>query len=256
MKHKNKPKKSLGQHFLTSPKAVEAALAAADLKKSDTVLEIGPGEGILTSALLISVDNVIAVEKDEQLVTQLEQTFATPIVEKRLDIIGADILNFDTESLPAGYKVVANIPYYLTGAIIRKFMTAPNQPERVVLMVQKEVAERIIAADGKESVLSISVKAYGTPRFIKRVAAGSFRPAPKVDSAIIAIENINWNNFETGEQEKTFFNILKSGFTSKRKMLKNNLDLTEDQFQTCGISGTLRPEKVNLETWLCLAKNI
>src|SRR3989344_4154177 len=164
-----KKKKSLGQHFLTDQTVLQIIIATARLTTNDTVLEIGPGLGNLTKALLATGACVIAVEKDDRLINRLTEKFAAAIKNKQLELIHADLLDLDlTYKLQATtYKLIANIPYYLTGQIIRQFLTATNQPQSMTLMLQKEVAERIVAADGKESLLSISVKAYGAPHYIQ-----------------------------------------------------------------------------------------
>ncbi len=216
-------KKSLGQNFLTSTRAIEKIIEAADLKADDVVLEVGPGKGVLTEKLLEKAGKVIAVEKDDQLIPFLKAKFIHEITSGKFELIHGDILDSTDYQLPTtNYKLVANIPYYITGIFLRKFLSEKNQPSMMVLMLQREVAQRIIARDGKESILSISVKAYGTPRYVETVKAGSFVPAPKVDSAIIAIENISKDFFQS-ISEDNFFEILKAGFGSKRKFLKNNL---------------------------------
>lgn len=250
-------KKSLGQHFLNSPSALSAIRDASDAHADDIVLEIGPGKGALTEPLLILASKVIAVEKDHTLVTYLRERFGELITAGRLDLIEQDILDFNPEALAfydLTYKVIANIPYYITGAIIKKFLSAQHQPERMVLLIQKEVAERIIAKDGKESILSLSVKAYGEPHYVETVKRGAFTPPPTVDSAIICIKNISRANF-TDISEEQFFSLIKKGFSSKRKMLKNNIDADVAQLTACGISEKARAEDVTLKQWLCLASH-
>ncbi len=250
-------KKSLGQHFLTSQGALRAIVDSANLNKKDVVLEIGPGKGILTEALLEKVGQVIAVEKDRELFLWLGIQFADAIRSKKLILLNEDILDFE----PKGdYKIVANIPYNITGAIIEKFLTAKNQPSDMVLLVQKEVAERIVAKDGKESILSLSVKVYGEPKYIQTVKAGSFNPAPKVDSAILQISNISRDKFKKEKiSEENFFKVIKTGFAHKRKTISNNLKMFEVSLRTleaCGARATDRAEDLALNQWLCLAKNI
>lgn len=223
-------KKSLGQNFLNSEAALMKIRDAADPMANDVILEIGPGLGALTKILLAFAGKVIAVEKDDQLYETLGTLFSAECAAGKLNLVHGDILEFDPETLRvyddgllATYKLVANIPYNITGAIIEKFLSTTFQPSDMVILVQKEVAERIIARDGKESILSIAVKAYGTPRYVATVKAGSFTPAPKVDSAIIAIENISRNHFTNKHHEEVFFQIVKAGFAHKRKMLAGNL---------------------------------
>ncbi|MEK7091716.1 MAG: rRNA adenine N-6-methyltransferase family protein, partial [Patescibacteria group bacterium] len=151
------------------------------------------------------------------------------------------------------YKLVANIPYYLTGQIIRQFLTTTNPPSLMVLMLQKEVAERI-ARDKKESLLSLSVKAYGQAHYVKTVPAGSFRPIPKVDSAILLIDQISRQHFSDVKMESKFFDLLHRGFSHKRQLLKNNLGLSAEQLEVCGIPAKARAENLSLADWLCLLK--
>ena len=256
-------KKSLGQHFLTSTGAVDAIIDAADIVGDDIVLEIGPGKGVLTEKLVFFAGKVIAVEKDRDLIPVLEEKFKKEIKKGRFELLERDVLEFDPSVLEfydSKYKLVANIPYYITGQLIRKFLEAKFQPERMVLMLQKEVAERIVAKDGKESVLSISVKAYGTPHYIQTVKAGSFFPIPNVDSAILLIDNISKDFFEDTVSEEDFFKMLKSGFKSKRKKLSSNLTEVADKekikeiFEQRGISDNIRAEDIPYLEWKELAK--
>lgn len=258
-------KKSLGQHFLWSDKALKSIRDAADPKSDDIILEIGPGEGVLTEILIGFAGKVVAVEKDDELYEFLKTHFEPAIEKGRLDLVHGDILDFDPETLSfykdLTYKIVANIPYNITGAIFRKFLSASYQPERMVMLVQKEVAERIVARDGKESILSISVKAYGTPQYVETVKAGSFSPPPKVDSAIIAIEDIS-KTFFNSFSEEAFFEMLRAGFASKRKKLSSNLSVIYDKqrvgevFSALGLSDNTRAEDVNIETWQRLAREL
>ena len=250
-------KKSLGQHWLTSVGAINKIIESANLKIREIVLEIGPGQGVLTKALLDRGVVVIAVEKDRDLIVQLKQKFAREIAVKQLQLVEGDILNFKLTTI---YKIVANIPYNITGAIIEKFLTAKNQPRSMTLLVQKEVAERIVAKDSKESILSLSVKVFGTPKYIQTVKAGSFNPPPKVDSAILQITNISRNKFKTSKTtEEKFFRVVKTGFAHKRKTIANNLNWSKldfDQLGVCGVRPTDRAEDLALDQWFCLARNI
>lgn len=255
----------LGQHFLRSSKALDAILEAGDTNPGDFVLEIGPGKGVLTRFLLGEVSKVIAIEKDETLCAVLRETFADEIATGKLDLIEGDVLDFNPDALAThlpefDYKLIANIPYYITGAIIRKFLTAAMQPECMVLLVQKEIAERI-ARDEKESILSISVKAYGTPRYIAKVPAGAFAPPPKVDSAVLLIENIS-RDFFKGIDEEFFFEVVRLGFSSKRKMLAGNLsarfskETVLEAFSKCGLDAKIRAEDLSIERWKELVRKI
>jgi len=250
-----KAKKSLGQNWLVNEKVVEKLVSTAKISPSvgggETVLEAGPGEGVLTAALLEAGAQVVAVEKDDRLQTVLTEKFKAEILSGQLKLIPGDILKFDPILINQPYKIVANLPYYLTGEFIKKFLTTKAKPTAMVLMLQQAVAERIIAKNGKESVLSISVKAYGQPRLVQRVKRGNFRPVPKVDSAIVAIEQIGDQNFKKCD-EKKFFQILKTGFGQKRKKLKNNLKLTDKMLVAYGDK---RAEDLQLKDWLKLCAN-
>lgn len=253
-------KKSLGQNFLRSKSALTAIIDAGDIVADDIILEIGPGKGVLTKELLKFAGKVIAIEKDAELIENLQLKFAEEIKDGRLDLINADILDFNPEILSfydLEYKVIANIPYYITGAIIRKFLSTNKQPTRMVLMLQREVAKRIVARDRKESILSLSVKVYGTPKYITTVKKESFSPQPKVDSAILLIENIS-KDFFSGFSEEKFFTIIKSAFGSKRKTLRNTLsvlfgDKVESILIKSGINPKSRAEDMTLEDWRSLS---
>lgn len=292
-----KAKKSLGQNFLKSELALKKIIEAGEVRKDDVILEIGPGKGALTKQLLAYSCQLIAIEKDRDLYEFLKDKFQKEIEEKKLILINEDILKIDplTVSPLAGgeetpmirgvrgveYKLIANIPYNITGAILKKFLTAKNQPERMVLMVQHEVATRILARDGKESILSISVKAYGEPKMVMKVNKRYFSPAPKVDSAIIEIKNISRQFFDrnnTSPQpspykgeggngavqdknlnslafEEKFWEIVKSGFAHKRKKLSSNLKgvLSPEKLSSVNL-GDKRAEDLTLSDWLELAK--
>ena len=255
-----KYKQSLGQHFLNSKSILNTIRDASDVSAEDVILEIGPGRGSLTKILIIFAGKVIAVEKDRELVSYLKEKFSEEIKHSRLEVLEKDILDFDLNTISFykdfNYKVVANIPYYITGAILKKFLTAICQPRLMVLMIQKEVAQRIVARDGKESVLSLSVKAHGKPRIIKTVSKKYFTPKPKVDSAILLIENIS-NDFFKKIDEKRFFELIKGGFAHKRKILIKNLSegsLSDRKkleliFKKIGISENIRAENLTLDNW-------
>lgn len=267
-------KKHLGQHFLTSQKALFDMVTAGEIKSGDLVLEIGPGKGVLTKELLEKGAHVIAIEKDTELIPLLKEKFEKEIDSGKLIILHKDILQFNPTNYLllttySSYKLIANIPYYITGAIIEQFLGATHQPSIMVLLIQKEVAERIIARDqlsgnlgGKQSILSIAVSAYGTPKIISKVPAGAFFPPPKVDSAIIAISNIS-RDFFTDTDEKHFFEILKFCFGRKRKQLLGNLtEYLEDRtkalsvLQKADIPEKARPETLSKEDWKRLVQHI
>jgi 16S rRNA (adenine1518-N6/adenine1519-N6)-dimethyltransferase len=269
-------KKHLGQHFLTSQKALFDMVTAGDIHENDLVLEIGPGKGVLTKELLEKDAQVIAIEKDIELLPLLKEKFEKELQTGQLQILPKDILLFDPSILKEykkkknnQYKIIANIPYYITGAIIEQFLGASFQPERMVLLIQKEVAERIIARDqksgnlgGKQSILSIAVSVYGTPKIISKVPAGAFFPPPKVDSAIIAITNISRDFFKE-TNEKLFFEVLKFCFGKKRKQLLGSLseylgdrNKASSVLQKSDISEKSRPESLLKEDWAKLVTQI
>ncbi len=255
-------KKSLGQHFLTSESALRTIIESAKLEKGEQVFEIGPGKGILTEALLLAGTKVLAIEKDRELIPFLQGKFGKEIKSGQLELIEGDVLEFMTLAmgtlaknwprvpLGQGYKIVANIPYYITGAIIEGALEGENPPKMMVLLVQKEVAQRIVARDGKESILSQSVKFFGDPKLIKVVPAGAFTPPPSVDSAILSISDIK--PIEKIRSQK-LFSILKKGFAHKRKLLKSNLETTSEALIKCNIIETARAEELSTQNWHCLA---
>lgn len=255
-----KAKKSLGQHFLRDRKILKKIADFAQIEKEDTVVEVGPGEGTLTELLLERAGKIVAVEKDEKLAKQLEQKFKIQISNNKLEIICGDILKIENLLEIAklkieNYVLVGNIPYYITGVLFKKFLEAENKPKSITFVVQKEVAYRIMARDGKESILSISIKAYGKPEFGGIIKAGSFNPKPKVDSAIISIKEVNKERFKEGKiKEQKFFEILKKGFSHKRKLLIKNLGANKDIFQKCGIPEKARAENLKIEDWVSLTK--
>jgi 16S rRNA (adenine1518-N6/adenine1519-N6)-dimethyltransferase len=264
-------KKSLGQHFLRSKTAIKQIVDAAHLSPDDTVLEIGPGEGALTDALLESGARVVAVETDARCIEKLEERFALAIDKKRLLLIEGDIRNDAVQKMlfnkkycgTLPYKLVANIPYYITGMLFRLFLETLRQPTRIVFLVQKEVAQLIVAKDHKEGILSLAVKAYGTPRYVATVKREAFTPPPKVDSAIIAIEDISRARLE-GLPDEDYFRVIKAGFGAKRKMLLGNLskefgtprETLETIFRDIGIDAHARGEDLAAPKWLLLAKSI
>ncbi len=251
-------KKSLGQNFLLSRAPIHKMIGECLVTRSDTVLEIGPGKGILTRELLATGARVIAVEKDDLLIPILHETFKSETDSGQLNLIHGDILNLSTSNLQLttnSYKLIANIPYYITGEIIRKFLESDNQPSCMALLVQKEVAERIVARDAKESILSISVKAYGTPSYGGTVKKTSFRPIPNVDSAVIVVKNINKKNF-VNVTEKEFFKFVKTGFAHKRKQLGSNLKelISAEGLEKLNINPKVRAEDLKLKDWLAISE--
>jgi 16S rRNA (adenine1518-N6/adenine1519-N6)-dimethyltransferase len=215
-----KPARSKGQNFLVNENIYDEIVAAADLKPDDTVLEIGPGLGFLTMKLAKKVKRVIAVELDDKLANYLQMGIDAQGIEN-VEIINEDILKFNINQLPAdgAYKIVANLPYNITSIFLRLFLEAQHQPELMVLMLQKEVVERIVATPPEMSILAISIQYYAATKIIREVKAGNFWPEPKVDSAVIRLDIKK----DAPRANKIFFRIVKVGFSAKRKMLKNNL---------------------------------
>ena len=213
--------KGLGQNFLQDPFALEKIVSAAEIQSSDTVLEIGPGLGSLTRYLAVSAKEVVAVELDENLLPPLK-AILTPYQNIRL--IHGDILKISPKDLKFenDYVVVANIPYYITSAVIRHLLESESKPRRIVLTVQKEVAQRICAAPGAMSLLALSVQVYGKPRIAAHIPANAFFPAPKVDSAVLTVDIYSSPQIEE-ELMTTFFKLIKAGFSQKRKTLRNSL---------------------------------
>lgn len=244
-------KKSLGQNFLHAPNVISAMVHAGNVSSVSTVLEVGPGKGALTAKLLETSARVIAIEKDDRAIPFLKEKFAN---NTNFELIHDDILNFDEKKLPKGYILIANIPYYITGEFIRKFLESENPPLRIVVMLQKEVAKRIV--DTKESILSISVKAYGSAKYVTSVPRKFFRPMPNVDSAVLLIENISKNFFrEAGISEKSFFEVLKAGFAHKRKVVIRNLEdkidkkVLETLWENEKWPRDMRAENIPLHMW-------
>ena len=259
------PKKSLGQNFLIDASHLDRIAAAAELTAADSVLEIGPGPGTLTELLAAQAGTVVAVELDHRLISLLRADFAT---SPHVHIVHGDILELDPAALfptpPANdqYKVVANLPYYITSAVLRHLLEAASRPALAVVMVQKEVAERICAQPGDLSLLAVSVQFYATPRIVHRVPAGAFYPVPKVDSAVLRLD-VHPQPVVTDVSPQRFFNVVRAGFGQKRKQLGNSLSaglglpksVVTAALETAQIDPMRRAETVALEEWrrLCLA---
>jgi 16S rRNA (adenine1518-N6/adenine1519-N6)-dimethyltransferase len=252
-------KKSLGQHFLNSRAIPDRMCKAANLQTGDLVVEIGPGTGALTAILLEHPVTVIAIETDERAIAHLKARFDPEIRSKRLIILDADVRELDPASLGLSdhqYKVVANIPYYLSGLLFRTFLESICQPSDLVFLVQREVATRI-TRDPKSSLLSLSVAAFGNPSYICTVGKGHFTPPPKVDSAVVAVRTISRDRL-AGIDPKHFFDILHLGFGQKRKQLVGNLSrmyersLITTTLQSLGLAPTIRAEDIDLPTWVRL----
>ena len=217
-----KARKGLGQHFLIDEEVLQLITSAAELTPTDIVIEVGPGLGVLTGELAEQVGSVIAVELDSKLAGLLKQTLA-PF--NNVAIVNKNILDIDPETLLPGqnkYKVVANLPYYITSPVLRHFLEASVKPETMIVMVQKEVAEAIVAEPGQRSLLSISVQFYGKPGIVSHVPAQSFYPAPEVDSAILRIDVYPKPPVAVTD-EGSFFELVRAGFAASRKQIANSL---------------------------------
>jgi 16S rRNA (adenine1518-N6/adenine1519-N6)-dimethyltransferase len=252
----------LGQHFLTHAHYARRLAESVTVHTGETILEIGPGKGILTRELLATGAHVLAIEKDPSLVAFLAEAFGKEVSAESLTIVEGDVRDFDPASqqlLTSGYVLAANIPYYITGEILRQFLTSSHPPRAMALLMQKEVAERIVARDKKESILSLSVKAYGTPNIITKVPRGAFSPPPSVDSAILVVDQIS-KDFFSDISEKRFFEIVRAGFSSKRKLLLGNLSVFAERpvleriFLQCGLDSHVRAEDVQPSVWHALAR--
>ena len=261
-------KKSLGQHFLNSPVVSEWMCEAAEIASNDKVVEIGPGTGALTSELLKRGAVVTALEADTRAIEVLQKNFASEIANKQLVVIHQDVRTLDlgaiTDLKDHEFKVVSNIPYYLSGMLFRTLLQTPLQPSTLVYLVQKEVANRItadISRGEKESLLSLSVKAYGKPVYVRTVTRGHFTPPPKVDSAIIAVRNVSRDLF-THISEADFFKVIHLGFGQKRKQLAGNLAKEYDRevithtLSTLNLLVSTRAEDVPIEKWPTLVEKI
>ncbi len=259
------PKKSLGQNFLTSIPARMAIVEAGEIVPGDEILEVGPGKGFLTKALLETGAHVTALEKDKDLLPLLFENFSSEITAGRLTLIEGDVLSFEPEShglQATSYKLIANIPYYITGAILSRFLSHPHQPSMMVVLVQKEVAERVCARDDKESLLSLSVKAYGEPKLVYRVNKGSFNPIPSVDSAVLTISKISRKHFRNQYHEAMFFKLIHAAFAHKRKYALSNIKAVFKEvdilsmFIEAGLSEKVRAEDVTLATWIRISSSL
>ena len=246
------PKKSLGQHWLKDPEILAEIAAAAELAADDVVLEIGPGLGTLTSRLLARASAVTAVEFDGDLARKLPGQFPG----KNLTVIHEDILQFDLNQLPRGYKVVANVPYYITSKIVEKLMTAEHKPRLAVLLVQKEVAQRIAAEPGEMSILAVSAQIFAEAELDIEVPRQFFTPPPKVDSQVVVLRT-RAEPLVAPQDQKDFSRIVKAGFSAKRKKLRSSLSgglgidksATEELLKSAGISPDARAEDLAIDDW-------
>lgn len=253
-------KKHLGQNFLVDEKVYEAILDSAELKKEDTVVEVGPGTGFLTERLLEEVKKVISVEKDSDMVRILNERFGN--IEnfelEHSDILKCNLNEYDLK--PKGYKLVANIPYYITSPILKLFLQSDVPPSLIVLLVQREVAEKVCGFSGK-SLITIETQLFGKPEIIGTVDPHSFYPAPKVQSAVLKVEVLDQPQV-SGEELKDFLRLVKFGFSQKRKKLPNALkaglkmDTVEvrELLKKAGIDPEGRAEDLDIEGWKRLHK--
>ena len=255
------PKKSLGQNFLHDPNALEKIVRAAELDASDTVLEIGPGTGALTGWLAEAARRVITVELDDRLIPLLQHRFEP---YDNVTIVHADILNVNLSQHIAPdepYCVVANLPYYITSAILRYLFEQPHRPRRLVVMVQNEVANRLVAAPGDMSLLSVSVQFYGVPHIVTRLSPAVFWPRPDVTSALVRIDTYAFGErpIEVAD-EALFFRVAKAGFSQKRKQLANSLagglglgkQAAAELLESAGLDPARRAETLSLAEWAAL----
>jgi len=253
------PKKSLGQHWLKDRQVLSEIADEAAIQEDETVLEIGPGLGTLTSELLKRAKNVIAVELDGDLASKLPGQFPGTALE----VVNQDILTFDLRTLPNGYVVVANVPYYITSKIIQLLTTATNKPRTIVLLIQKEVAERLAATPGNMSILSVSAQVYASVRLGTVVPAELFTPPPKVDSQVVILDVFDVP-LVGGDEEKDFFRVVKAGFSAKRKKLRSSLSsglhiskqAVEELLQKNGISPDDRAEELTIQNWLDITRSL
>lgn len=251
------PDKSLGQHWLKDRDVLSHIADCAELTKDDTVLEIGPGLGTLTSELLRRSRKVVAVEFDPELARKLPAQFPGT----NLEVVSQDILEFDLSSLPSGYAVVANVPYYITSKIVQMLLTSPNKPRVAVLLVQKEVAQRLAASPGDMSILAVSAQVFADVTLGDVVPAEYFTPPPKVDSQVVILR-ARAESILRDVKEKDFFTVVKAGFSAKRKKLRSSLsgglkiekDIAEELLRSAGIDPNDRAESLSLDDWIRLTK--
>ena len=259
------PKKSLGQNFLIDQRALERIVETAELGPEDIVLEIGPGLGTLTRLLAARAGQVVAVELDSRLVEALKKILAD---FSNVEIIHGDILELDPAALltrAAGfqYKVVANLPYYITSAALRHLLTAAVKPKLMVVTVQLEVAQRITAGPGGMSLLAVSVQFYGRPRIVTRIKAGAFYPSPQVDSAVVRIDLHDSPVVEVDNVD-SFFEVVRAGFAQRRKQLRNALaakltlppDEVSQALTMAGVNPKRRAQTLSIEEWARVWKEI
>ena len=255
-----RPRKGLGQNFLVDPAHRARIVAAADLTPADIALEVGPGPGVLTELLAQQAGRVIAVELDDRLIPFLRRRFAD---QPHVSIVHADILETDpgqlTEERP--YKVVANLPYYITSAVIRHLLESNPAPDVLVLTVQREVAERMVAQPPNMSLLALGTQFYSTGKIVARIPAGAFYPVPKVESAVVRLDR-RAEPITSDITAERFFEVARAGFSQPRKQLRNSLGAglgiapadVEAWLSRAGIDPKRRSETLTLAEWAALAK--
>jgi len=256
LKYETRPSKGLGQNFLIDKNVLDKIIDSADIKPNEVILEVGPGIGTLTQALAEKASKVVAVEKDETMVNILTDVLDDLNV-RNVQVVNEDILKTNIQHLTSDtYKVVANIPYYLTSPLIRKLLEDANPPQEIILMLQKEVAQRICSKPPNMSLLAVSVQFYADPKIISYVSKNCFWPVPKVDSAIIKIVPRKKRAISVD----SFFKVVKAGFSQPRKQLAGNLSkilkIGKEEVSTRliknGISPTQRAETLSVENWIDL----
>ncbi|MBI4282354.1 MAG: ribosomal RNA small subunit methyltransferase A [Chloroflexi bacterium] len=246
-------RKSLGQHFLVDQGALRRVVEAADIQPTDVVVEVGPGTGLLTRLLAERAARVIAVEMDEELVARLKKELGRI---PSLTIVQGDAREWDPAAVGEPYKVVANLPYYAATPIVRRFLECSMPPTIMAVTVQREVAQSMVAASGKMKILSVAVQLYGKPRIMGYIRPGSFRPPPKVTSAIVRIEVYEKPALSLGDTD-AFFKVVRAGFSGARKQLRNSLGHSfglpgtrmEEVLHEAGIDSRLRAEALSMEQW-------
>lgn len=243
IKKEIKPKKLLGQNFLINPRIYEKIIEAAEIEKEDTILEIGAGTGVLTRYLTDTRANVVAVEKDRDLIIKLKNN------APEAQIIEGDILKIELPKLKK-YKIVANIPYYLTSRLLKTIFEKWEKPQLVILMVQYEIAKRIIAKPPEMNLLALSVQYYSEPKIVTKVGKGNFWPMPKVDSSILKLipKKVAKNDL--------MFELAKTAFAGKRKKLSTTLKKYSDRISKTDIDLNRRPETLSLEEWIEITNSV
>lgn len=269
-------KKTLGQNFLKDKKIIQRIVDSADIKKGETIVEVGPGKGHMTRAILDAGAKLIVIEKDHRLIPFLEEKFSEEIANNQLTVIQADVMDLVKNSWETlnfvnhDFKIVANLPYYITGKFISTSLQGGIQPEKIVLLLQEEVVSRITGVNvtkdkritnNRESILSLSVKVYGNPKYEIKVSRKYFSPQPRVDSAVLSISDISKKRFtENNINEEEFFKLVKQGFSSKRKFVLSNLKKGYSDidviFEKLNLNKKSRPEDLDLKDWIGILKII